>query len=220
MSRVFDIMLRSAIVLALFFFSLHSSTASAQNIDATLNKVEIFLGYTDKAAPGQLPVTQSEFKQYRALYKHCAGSNDADDVIVCADAFLDSPAGKDLADDTGLPSWTPLVFDIYFDIRNEDFWGLARDVGMIAACIGAQVIAGGTDVCGVLVALIDMAKAAYDSAQKAYEFIKDFGSTVAKAAEAVYCLFSDCSDSGPSPEAVAWSNFWRSQIARTKATVN
>jgi hypothetical protein len=184
--------------------------AHAQNVDGTLDKVETFLGYTDKAAPGQLPVSQAEFKQYRSVLKNCLKTQDADDAILCMDAFLDTPAGKEAAQE--MPSWVPMVLDIYIDIRNDDFWGLARDVGMAAACIGAQVITGGVDVCGVLQALVDMAKEAYAAAAKAYEFLSDLGSTVAKAAETVYCWFSDCSGSGPPPEAVAWANFWHPRI--------
>ncbi len=182
----------------------------AQNVDASLNKVETFLGYTDQAAPGQLPVSQAEFKQYRTVFKHCLASQDADDVILCVDAFLDTPAGKEVAEE--LPSWTPVALDIYMDIRNDDFWGLARDVGMFAACIGAQVITGGVDICGLIQALVDMAKEAYANAVKAYEFLSDLGSTVSDAAEKVYCWFSDCSGDGPPPEAVAWANFWHPRI--------
>jgi hypothetical protein len=202
--------LQSLCAALLASLALLAMPAHAQNVDATLNKVETFLGYTDKAAPGQMPVSQAEFKQYRSIFKACMASQDADDVILCADAFLDTPAGKEVAQE--LPSWLPLVLDVYMDIRNDDFWGLARDVGMAAACIGAQVITGGVDVCGVIQALVDMAKQAYDAAAKAYEFLSDLGSTVTKAAEEVYCWFSDCSNAGPPPEAVAWANFWHPRI--------
>jgi hypothetical protein len=202
--------LQTACAAWLAALALLATPAHAQNVDATLNKVETFLGYTDKAAPGQLPVSQAEFKQYRAVFKACVASNDADDAILCADAFFDTPAGKEVAQE--LPSWAPMVLDIYMDIRNDDFWGLARDVGMAAACIGAQVITGGVDVCGVLQALVDMAKEAYATALAAYKFLSDLGSTVAKAAETVYCWFSDCSKDGPPPEAVAWANFWHPRI--------
>jgi hypothetical protein len=184
--------------------------AQAMDTNEALNKVDKFLSLTDELAPGQVPVSQAQFKQYRQLFDFCLDAKNADNVIVCADTFLDTKAGQEAAQE--LPSWVPMVLDIYMDIRVNDFWGLARDVGMAAACIGAQVITGGVDVCGVIQALVDMAKEAYATALAAYKFLADFGSTVAKAAEAVYCLFSDCSGSGPPPEAVAWANFWHSRI--------
>jgi hypothetical protein len=202
--------LQSLCAALLTSLALLAMPAHAQSVDGTLDKVETFLGYTDKAAPGQLPVSQAEFKQYRVVFKNCLSSQDADGTVLCMDAFLDTPAGKEVAQE--MPSWVPMVLDIYMDIRNDDFWGLARDVGMLAACIGAQVITGGVDVCGVIQALVDMAKEAYAKAMIAYEFLFDLGSTVVKAAEEVYCWFSDCSKDGPPPEAVAWANFWHPRI--------
>jgi hypothetical protein len=202
--------LQAFCALLLASLALLAMPAQAMDTNEALGKVEEFLGYTDLYAKGQLPVSQPEFILYRAVFKDCIDAKDGDDVIVCVDKFMDTPAGKEVAKE--LPSWVPLVLDIYMDIRVSDFWGLARDVGMTVACVGAQVIAGGVDVCGVLQALVDLAKEAYATALAAYKFLADLGSTVAKAAETVYCWFSDCSGSGPPPEAVAWANFWHPRI--------
>src|SRR5687767_9412559 len=106
----------------------------------------------------------------RALVTMCVQAQDVDDVIVWADALLDSS----FAADAGInpPSWVDTLFDIYMDIRTPDYVSLIYHVGASVACLVANIL-GGIDVCGVLETLVAIGGAIVDGFEAVGEFFSD-----------------------------------------------
>jgi hypothetical protein len=94
---------------------------------------------------------------------------------MCADYFLDSS----IADDMGVkpPSYLGMLFDIYVDIRDKDYWSLVLHVGATAACAAANFILG-VDVCNLLQVLADLGGAILEGVGAVGEVLDEiFGSS-------------------------------------------
>ena len=121
-----------------------------------------------KLAEAGMPEPQRS--EARALVTMCVQAQDIDDVIVCADALLDSSFAADAGIDP--PSWVDSLFDIYMDIRTPDYVSLIYHVGASVACLVANIL-GGIDVCGVLETLVAIGGAIVDGLEAAAEFFSD-----------------------------------------------
>ncbi len=125
------------------------ASSAASQVDAIVSCVKAGLPINDtcnnylKAAG----VPGDKINEAYKLVKQCAGIDDVDDAIVCADALLDSSIADEA--DLAVPTWVNSLFDIYMDLRDKDYWGLVYDVGATVACAVANYFTG-TDVCAFL----------------------------------------------------------------------
>lgn len=145
------------------------------------------------------------FKDSRQLVE-CLVSADNDlQVIACIDSFKNTPAGKDLIQQGGIPSWFWDLVELYVDIRTGDFWGAVGHLGKAAICFIAQVITSGTvDVCGAIQELIAIGEALLDAATAVVEFLADIGEAAIDTVRGVGCSLGlgGCDDSPPPPPQV------------------
>ena len=136
-----------------------------------------------------------KFSEWKPVLAACTG----DDMVACADVVSQSQT----AQDAGVPSWLPQMIDIYFDVRNKDYWGLVADAGETVACAAAEIITG-VDVCGAIKTLVSAAEDVAQGAEAAVQFLADLGSDIAGAIEDIGCdLGLGGCDSGPSPPSQA-----------------
>lgn len=153
-------------------------SSAASQVDAIVSCVKAGLPINDtcnnylKAAG----VPGDKINEAYKLVKQCAGIDDVDDAIVCADALLDSSIADEA--DLAVPSWVNSLFDIYIDLRDKDYWGLVYDVGATVACAVANYFTG-TDVCAFLE---DIAEFAGDVA----DGVKAVGGALNNAGEKVF----------------------------------
>jgi hypothetical protein len=163
----------------------------------------------DHVPAGTLPFSGNEVRKYRSLIEQCQAAGNFDQVVGCIDNAAKDPQ---IGDAAGIPSWFPLMLDIYFDIKKGEYWSLLADAGEAVACVAAQIIAGGLDVCGVIKDLIATAKALAAAAAAVGKFFADLGVAIGSLASGIACaisgLWGGCSKGSgpPPPEALAWQN--------------
>lgn len=181
-------------------------TARASTID---DFVKLVHEINDKAPPGVLPFSNDQIDQYVKVIDDCGSK---DDVALC----IDDAAKTDAALDNGVPPWLPKAFDIYFDVRDHDWWSLMADVGMEAACVAVDVLAGGEDVCGAALALVHAAQTVAADAQAAAKLLGALAGDVASVGKDVYCWAFGCDDSPPPtpPGQVAWEGWYFPRLSQ------
>ncbi len=164
------------------------------------------LGELDKINANPFPVSGQDVKDSKGLFKCLDNASNDVQVIGCIDKFKDTPLGKKGVDAVGgIPSWFWKLLDAYIDLRTKDYWGLVADLGEAAICIVAQVLAAGTDLCGLIKELIEIGEKLLDAGKAVAEFFKDLGEGAWNAMKGVYCasplsVFGGCDDSGPPPK--------------------
>lgn len=144
------------------------------------------------------------FKDARSFVNCLVAADNDLHVIACVDSFKDTPAGKELVKQGGIPSWFWDLVDLYVDVRTSDFWGAVGHLGKAAICFIAQVITGGADVCGVVAELIEMGEALLDAATAVAEFLADLGGAVVDTINGIGCTLGlgGCDNSPPPPPEV------------------
>lgn len=121
----------------------------------------------------ELPV--DKVNEVHGIVQTCNDIKDVDGALMCADYFLDTS----IADDMGVkpPSYLGMLFDIYVDVRDKDYWSLVLHVGATAACAAANFILG-VDVCNLLGVLADLGGALLDGLEAVDEVLDEiFGSS-------------------------------------------
>src|SRR5471030_2775005 len=103
-------------------------------------------------------------------------------MVACADMVSKSQA----AQDAGLPSCLPTMIDVYFDVKNKDYWGLTADAGETVACAACEILTG-VDICGAIKTLEDAAQSIAQGAAAAVQFLADLGSDIAGAISDLGC---------------------------------
>ena len=119
------------------------------------------------------------------------------DVLGCADDFSTTPIGSKLADETGIPSWVPMLLHSYTAFKEKDYWGVVYYLGEAALCIAAQVLADGLDVCAILKEIIELASMAINAV---WDFLSGLGEAIGEALGGLGCALSICccdSSDGP-----------------------
>lgn len=158
------------------------------------------LDYTG-GIPG-LPVSGQDIRDSKKMFLCIDKANDDVAVAKCVDGALDTPLGKKAAAEAGLPSWFGKLIEVYIDVRTEDWWALIEDAGMAVACAAAQVLAGGTDICGIAQAIIELAGAAKEAFDDVVAFLEDLG-----------CAVGIACDSSTPREAVAYGLVFEPRLA-------
>jgi len=168
----------SAAVLALALaLGASPSTARADAVD----DLATVLDYTG-GIPG-IPVTGQDIRDSKKMFLCIDSAKNDIAVATCVDGALDTPLGKKAATQAGLPSWFGKLVEVYVDVRTEDWWALIEDAGMTVACAAAQVLAAGTDVCGIAQTIIEIAGAAKEAFDDAVAFLEDLGCAVGIACD-------------------------------------
>ena len=119
-----------------------------------------------------------KFADWKPILDDCTG----DDMVACADVV----ANSQMAQNAGEPSWIPKMIDVYFDVKNKDYWGVVEDGGEAAGCAVANLLTD-VDICGALKTLEDAASAVYNGAEAAVQFLADLGSDIAGAVKDLGC---------------------------------
>lgn len=146
-----------------------------------------------------------KFADWKPILDNCTG----DDMVACADMVAQSQ----MAQDSGEPYWIPKMIDVYFDVRNKDYWGVAEDGGEAAACAVAQLFTE-IDICGAIKTLENAASAVYSGAEAAVQFLADLGSDIAGAVKDLGCDlgFGGCDSPTPPSQAQLAQVFLTSMI--------
>lgn len=172
---------RASCVAALALASTLAVCPTSARADAVDDLAKV-LDYTG-GVPG-IPVSGQDIRDSKKMFLCIDKANDDVAVAKCVDGALDTPLGKKAASEAGLPSWFGKLIEVYVDVRTEDWWALIEDAGMAVACAAAQVLAGGTDVCGIAQAIIELAGAAKDAFDDVVAFLEDVGCAIGIACDA------------------------------------
>jgi hypothetical protein len=197
-------MIRTLPIIIFFALNIFANSARADTIDTMATIL-------DKAPAGSLPFSGNDVRKYKSLIQNCESAGNFDQIILCVDKASKDPQIGDAAE---IPSWFPLMLDVYFDIKKKDYWGLLADAGEAIACVAAQVLADGFDVCGVIKDIIETAQAVASAAQAVGKFFADLGSSLAGLGGDIACaissLWGGCDDSPPPPpaNAVAYQGYY------------
>lgn len=181
-----------------------SSNALADAVDDTAKIL-------DHVPPGSLPFTGNDVRTYKALIVNCESASDFDQVLQCVDNAAKDDA---IAENAEIPSWFPTLLDVYFDIKNHDYWSLLADAGEVVACAAAQILADGFDVCGLIKDILETAKKIAETAEAVGKFFADLGSSIANVASDIACaissLWGGCSSDSPPPpsDSVAYAGYY------------
>jgi len=105
---------------------------------------------------GVFPISGTALNDSRTLFE-CIDAANEDAVAVgnCVKGQENTELGKAI---TSGATWVWDAVDIYIAVVSKDFWGIVENVGVVAACAAASVLAGGLDVCGLLGELIALAE--------------------------------------------------------------
>lgn len=199
-------MLRSRLLPALLILGCLFAWVPAAQADV-VDDFAWVLGELDKIHANPFPVSGQDVKDSKGLFKCLDNASNDVQVIGCIDKFKDTPLGKKGAAAVGgIPSWFWKLLDAYIDLRTKDYWGLVADLGEAAICIVAQVLAAGTDLCGLIKELIEIGEKLLDAGKAVAEFLKDLGEGTWNVVKGAYCasplsVFGGCDDdSGPPPK--------------------
>ena len=149
-------------------------------------------GFVDDAeyAIDQTDALPFKFGDWKPILAACNG----DDMVTCADLVSQSQT----AQSAGVPSYLPQMINIYFDVKNKDYWGLLADAGETVACAAAEILTD-VDICGAIKTLVDAAEAVASTAEAAAKFLADFGGAVLDGLKEIGCgLGLGGCDDGPS----------------------
>lgn len=117
-------------------------------------------------------------------------------VVACMADYSETPIGKKISSESGVPSWVPMLMHTYVAFIEKDYWGVVYYLGEAALCIAAQVLAEGLDVCGILKEIVELASMAVNAV---WDFLSGLGSAVGEALGGLGCALSICccDSSGP-----------------------
>lgn len=161
----------SALTLLVSLFTV-TQFARADTLD---DFISLYGEIESKAPAGAMPVSSSYLSDSRDYIRCIAGGTD---VLICTDQYHDTGAGKDAADGAGIPSGFWMALDSYVAYKQGDYWSAAWSLGQAAACVALQILAGGTDLCGLVQELYEMAKSIYAGASAVLGFLEDIGGAV------------------------------------------
>ncbi len=165
----------------------------------TLDKFIGLYGKIESKAPaGPMPVSASYLSDSRDYIRCIAGGTD---VLICTDQYHDTGAGQDAANGAGIPSGFWMALDSYVAYKQGDYWTGAWSLGQAAACVALQILAGGTDLCGLVEELYKIAKGIYTGAEAVLGFLEDIGGAVwdgiSSVAQGLCEGIGFCDDEGP-----------------------
>jgi hypothetical protein len=179
---------------------------------ARADVIDNFASVLDQLPAGFFPMSGQDIRDSRGFFNELQNVDNDKEVADLLNKYHDKPIGqKALAAGGGdnLPSWTWDLLETYIAFRSGDFWGVVEHLGTAAICIVAQFLAGGTDVCGLLEALEDLAQTFEDALKAVGKFLASVGKTL----EDIGCTLSigDCGDSKP-PEYYAYEYIFKPNI--------
>jgi hypothetical protein len=196
-------LLSLALVIAGLIGFLPSAEASIDDFIKVYKQIE------SAAPPGTLPVTSAEIVAYKDLFTCAEGGGD---IVVCANSFHKTSAGQQASDQADIPEGVWQGVEAYVAWKDGDTWGVVEHLGAAAACAVLQVLAGGTDVCGLIQDLYDAAVKAYDTAKWVVNFFKSVGEGTWNTVKAIGCTLhlGGCDDDPPPPpaEVTAFNQFF------------
>jgi hypothetical protein len=160
-----------------------------------------------------MPMKGQDIKESKELIT-CVGdaTNDVD-ILTCMIDFEDSPVGKKLQEEAGIPSWFWDLMDTYIAFRIGDFWGLVARLGKAVICIIAQCYTG-NDVCALIEDLINFAQGVLDAAVAVGQFFADFGGDAWEAAKDAGCALGlgGCDENNTPREVLAYQWFFAPKV--------
>lgn len=110
----------------------------------------------------------SQLQDLAAIEQQCSDP----DSVSCVEAIAKSNTTADLVGQI-LPG-ADVVLDIISALDPPDFWEIVSKVGVDAACVAAEFITGGINVCGVLAELAKIGGAIVDAVEDAAGAIEHF----------------------------------------------
>ncbi len=184
--------------------------------------IDDFIGVYQKiesaAPPGSLPASSADIIAYKALFVCVEGG---EDIVVCSNEFHQTNAGQQSSDQADIPEGVWQVVDAYVAWKAGDTWGVVEHLGAAAACAVLQVLAGGSDICGLINDLIDTAKDVVDAAKAVAQFMAAVGKGAWSAAKSVGCALhlGGCDDEPPPPppEVSAYNQFFAPKVKDASA---
>lgn len=144
--------------------------------DAIDDAIDLYAKVEAKVGRQSMPI-DSQYLKDSAGYIKCLVNGD--NAIDCTIAFSDTPAGKDAASASGVPSSFMLFLKAVKYYVEGDYWNFAWTFGSSIGCAILQIWTGGWDACGTLMELYEFGKDVYeDYVGPALEWIADAGSAV------------------------------------------
>jgi hypothetical protein len=196
-----------ALVAAGLFGWQPAAQASIDDFISVYKKIEA------AAPPGSLPASSADIIAYKSLFECVEGGGDS---VECINEFHQTNAGKNASDQADIPEGVWQVVEAYVAWKQGDTWGVVEHLGAAAACAVLQVLAAGTDICGLIQDLYDAAKDVYDAVKWAAKFFESLGEGAWDAVKSVGCTLGlgGCDDSPPPPppEVSAYNQFFAPKI--------
>lgn len=172
----------------------------AARADALDDFVSLYKDIEDEVGSSNMPVSAYYLEDSKNYMRCLAGGTD---VLVCTDQYHDTGAGKDAANQTGIPSGFWMALDAYVAYKQGDYWSAAWSLGQAAACIALQILAGNTDICGLVQELYEIAKGIYEGGAALLGFLGDVAGAawdaVSGAANALCEGLTLCDDDDDGP---------------------
>jgi len=184
-----------------------AAQASIDDFIAVYKKIE------SAAPPDTLPASSADIIAYKSLFECIEGGKD---VVVCTNEFHQTNAGKNASDQADIPEGVWQVVEAYVAWKAGDTWGVVEHLGAAAACAVLQVLAGGTDICGLIQDLYDAAKDVVDAAKAVAKFFESVGEGAWSAIKSAGCALGlgGCDDEPPPPppEVSAYKQFFAPKV--------
>jgi hypothetical protein len=184
-------------------FALHS-IAQADMID----DIASVLRNTGEPLQSSIGITSAGLTSFKD-YINCMGNGN--DIMDCTDRFLKTATGQQL----DVPDWVTKAIDLYIDVKEGAYWEIYDKYGEKLACALA-IFFTGVDICGTAEVMAQTAETVYDAANAVVEFFAALGDVAYDVAKAAWCGVFGCdsaSSPGPSPQDVAYANFFAPSVA-------